>query len=41
MGVAEWETNIVERLPQELQASLPTVEEIEAEFDNLQPESPV
>ena len=41
MGVAEWETTIVEKLPRELQASLPTVEEIEAEFDNLQPESPV
>ncbi len=37
MGVAEWETTIVERLPIELQASLPTVEEIEAEFDYLRP----
>jgi hypothetical protein len=35
MGVAEWETAIVENLPQELQASLPTVEQIEAEIDNL------
>ena len=38
MGVAEWETAIVEDLPQELQASLPTVEEIEAEIDNLREE---
>jgi hypothetical protein len=38
MGVAEWETAIVENLPQELQASLPTVEQIEAEIDNLQKE---
>jgi predicted nuclease of restriction endonuclease-like (RecB) superfamily len=36
VGVAEWETAIVEKLPRELQASLPTVEEIEAELDNLQ-----
>jgi len=39
VGVAEWETTIVERLPQELQGSLPRVEEIEAEIANLQPES--
>jgi predicted nuclease of restriction endonuclease-like (RecB) superfamily len=40
MGVAEWETTIVAKLPRELQASLPTVDEIEAEFDDLQSESP-
>jgi YhcG PDDEXK nuclease domain len=38
LGVAEWETTIVEKLPNDLQASLPTVEEIEAELDCLQDE---
>jgi predicted nuclease of restriction endonuclease-like (RecB) superfamily len=32
VGVAEWETQIVEKLPKELTGSLPTVEEIEAEL---------
>ncbi len=32
IGVAEWETELVERLPEELRGSLPTVEEIEAEL---------
>ena len=32
IGVAEWETQIVNRLPEELRGSLPTVEEIEAEL---------
>lgn len=32
IGVAEWETLIVEKLPEELRGSLPTVEEIEAEL---------
>lgn len=32
MGVAEWETTLVAKLPKELAGSLPTVEEIEAEF---------
>ncbi len=32
IGVAEWETKMVERLPEELKWSLPTVEEIEAEL---------
>ena len=32
IGVAEWETKIVESLPEELRGSLPTVEEIEAEL---------
>ncbi len=32
IGVAEWETRIVESLPEELKGSLPTVEEIEAEL---------
>ena len=32
IGVAEWETKIVERLPKELEGSLPTIEQIEAEF---------
>ncbi len=32
IGVAGWETRIVKHLPEELRGSLPTVEEIEAEF---------
>jgi predicted nuclease of restriction endonuclease-like (RecB) superfamily len=32
IGVAEWETHIVERLPKRLAGSLPTIEEIEAEL---------
>ena len=32
IGVAEWETRIVESLPEDLKGSLPTVEEIEAEL---------
>jgi hypothetical protein len=35
MGVAEWETAIVERLPGDLQVSLPTVAEIEAGLESL------
>lgn len=35
IGVAEWETKIVESLPEELRGSLPTVEEIEAELAGL------
>lgn len=33
IGVAEWETQIMDRLPEELRGSLPTVEEIEAGLD--------
>ena len=32
IGVAQWETKIVESLPDELRGSLPTVEELEAEL---------
>jgi hypothetical protein len=32
IGVAGWETTLVEKLPEELKGSLPTVEEIEAEL---------
>jgi hypothetical protein len=32
IGVAGWETTLVEKLPKELQGMLPTVEEIEAEL---------
>jgi hypothetical protein len=32
IGVAEWETRIVEALPEELRGSLPTAEEIETEL---------
>ena len=32
IGVAEWETRLVEELPEELKGSLPTVAEIEAEL---------
>jgi predicted nuclease of restriction endonuclease-like (RecB) superfamily len=34
MGVANWETKLVKRLPKELQGSLPSVAEIEAELAN-------
>ena len=33
IGVAGWETTLVEKLPKELLGSLPTVEEIEAELE--------
>ena len=33
MGVAEWETRLVESLPEELKGSLPSVEEIEEELN--------
>ena len=33
MGVAEWETRLVESLPDELKGSLPTIEEIEQELN--------
>lgn len=32
IGVAQWETRIVEALPDELKGTLPTVEELEAEL---------
>ncbi|WP_263597426.1 hypothetical protein [Mycobacterium simulans] len=32
IGVAEWKTAITESLPAELESSLPTVEELEAEL---------
>ena len=32
IGVADWETRITKSLPEELQGSLPTVEEIETEL---------
>ena len=32
MGVADWETRLVEILPDGLKGSLPTIEEIEAEL---------
>lgn len=35
IGVAEWETRIVEKLPDDLKGSLPTVEEIEAELGDI------
>jgi predicted nuclease of restriction endonuclease-like (RecB) superfamily len=38
LGVAEWETTIVEKLPTDLQVGLPTVEEIEAELHGLHEE---
>jgi predicted nuclease of restriction endonuclease-like (RecB) superfamily len=36
IGVAEWETRLVETLPEELQGSLPTVEQLEAELAMLE-----
>ena len=39
MGVAEWQTKLVEALPEEFKGSLPTVEELEAGLS--EPEHPV
>jgi hypothetical protein len=33
VGVAEWETTLVEKLPKNLKGSLPTIEQIEKEFN--------
>jgi len=33
VGVAEWETQLVDKLPEDLRGTLPTVEEIEAELE--------
>ena len=35
MGVAEWETRITKALPEELRSSLPSIEELEKEFDDI------
>ena len=40
IGVAEWETKIVETLPDNLKGSLPTVEEIEAELAEVPNSAP-
>jgi hypothetical protein len=37
MGVAEWQTTLAGRLPESLESSLPTVEEIEAEVGHGKP----
>jgi predicted nuclease of restriction endonuclease-like (RecB) superfamily len=37
IGVAGWETKLVEKLPRSLQGSLPTVEELEAELSSPDP----
>lgn len=37
VGVAEWETKIVEKLPKDLEGSLPTIEQIEAELASSVP----
>jgi hypothetical protein len=37
IGVADWESQLVSALRQELKGSLPTVEEIEAELQRLEP----
>ena len=33
MGVADWETRLVDSLPSDLQGSLPSIEEIEVEMN--------
>jgi predicted nuclease of restriction endonuclease-like (RecB) superfamily len=38
IGVAQWQTKLVESLPKNLKGSLPTVAEIEAELDNARAE---
>jgi len=37
VGIAEWETELVANLPETLRGSLPTIEEIEAEFGEGRP----
>jgi len=37
IGVAQWQTKLVESLPKNLKGNLPTVAEIEAELDNASP----
>jgi predicted nuclease of restriction endonuclease-like (RecB) superfamily len=37
VGVADWETKIVEKLPKDLEGSLPTIEQIEAELAVVTP----
>jgi hypothetical protein len=37
VGVAEWETKIVDKLPKDLEGSLPTIEQIEAELASTVP----
>jgi hypothetical protein len=37
--VAEWETRLVASLPDELKGSLPTVEELEAEVEQIESEA--
>jgi len=37
IGVAQWQTKLVESLPRNLKGSLPTVAEIEAELGNIRP----
>jgi hypothetical protein len=39
IGVAQWQTKLVESLPKNLKGSLPTVEEIEAELGRTRPKS--
>ena len=34
IGISEWQTKLVESLPEPLKGSLPTIEQIEAEFDS-------
>ncbi|MCX5922870.1 MAG: PDDEXK nuclease domain-containing protein [Candidatus Dependentiae bacterium] len=36
IGIAEYETAIIKKLPKELKSSLPTIEEIEAEFEKYE-----
>lgn len=40
IGVAGWETKLVEKLPVDFRGSLPTVEEIEAELAGAVPLKP-
>ncbi len=35
IGIAEWQTKLTKSLPQELQTKLPTIEQLEAELENL------
>ena len=40
ISVAEWDTQLTHALPEELQASLPTIEQIEAELSGVAEHAP-
>ena len=39
IGIAEWQTRLVQSLPEHLQGSLPTIAELEAELEKAEEEN--